>query len=358
MDFRFTDEQAAIQETIRDFMAKECPREVARDLDARQAFPSDLLKRIAALGFCGLTVPDEFGGAGNNLLGAAIIITEIAALSPTLAGAFAAVALRGGSTIANLGSDAQKKRFLPAIGQGKMLFTYALDDMTARADGEELILSGECKSVALAGQADYIITRAGDSCFVVNVRADGLRAREIRQVGFRGAQRYEVTFDGVRLARADMLHGEEQLRTICESRQIENAALCLGIAQGAYDYAANYARERFQFGKPIADFEAIQHMLVDIAVDLRASRLLLYQACSLADQGAPYTLDAAIAELHAVEIERRAALQGLHILGGYGYMMEYDAQRYVRDALSLLEGCDSTAVLKSTVGAMLGLTTE
>ena len=130
------------------------------------------------------------------------------------------------------------------------------------------------------------------------------------------------------------------------------------MAQGAYDYAAHYARERVQFGRPIAQFEAIQHMLVDIAMEIQASRLLLYRAGWLADQGQPFTLEAAMANARAVELARKASLQGLHILGGYGFMMEYDAQRYVRDALALLAGSEPVERLKNEVGVMLGFGAE
>ena len=370
MDFQFTDEQRAIQETIRDFMAKECPREVARDLDARQVFPSELLDKIAALGFCGLNTPEEFGGGGENLLGSIIALEEMATICPTLASAFASVVLRGGCALSKLGSADQKKNFLPKLAQGKTRFTFAIGEpsecIEAIASQDDFVLNGERRFVPLSDQTDYILTRAqskqGTSFFIMNAKAAGLRAKRIDQVGFRGAHLCQVFFGSVRVARADILGGEaflnrgaEQMRTLSELQKIETAALCLGIAQGAYDYAANYARERVQFGKPLAEFEAIQHMLVDIAIDLRASRLLLYQAGALADQGAPCALDASIAHLHAVESARQAALQCLHILGGYGYMMEYDAQRYVRDALALLEGCESTAILKNSIGALLGL---
>lgn len=370
MDFKFTDEQLAIQETIRDFIAKECPRQVARDLDERQVLPIDLLNRIATLGFCGLNTPEEFGGGGENLFGSIIVIEEIAASSPTLASAFASVVLRGGTTISKLGSAEQKKKFLPSIAQGKTLFTFANDEspeMEFALSENDFVLNGACKFVSFADQADYIITLArgkkGATFFIVDAKSEGVRAKQITKLGLRGAHLSQVSFSRVRVSRADILggdpemnHGEEQLPTISEIQQIETAAVCLGIAQGTYDYAANYARARIQFGKTLAEFEAIQHMLVDVAIDARASRLLLYQACGLADQGLPFALESAMAHLHAVESARQAALQCLHILGGYGYMMEYDAQRYVRDALALLEGSESSSVLKNSIGALLGLT--
>ncbi len=348
MDLRLTDEQAAIRETVRDFMAKECPREVARDLDAHAEFPRALLNRIAALGFCGLTAPEEFGGAGDNLLGAAIVVEEIAALAPVLAGAFASATLRGGRVIARLGSDEQKKRWLPALARGELLFTYAEGELALEDSG----LRGICKFVALADEADYVIARVDDSCWILGAKGDGMRIQRVKKLGFRGAHLCRVAFEG---AHCERLGGAEDWHMIASLRQIETSAVCVGIAQGAYDYAAQYARERIQFGKPIVEFEAIQHMLVDMAIDLRATRLLLYQACSLAEHGMPHALEAAVAKARAVELARRAALQTVQILGGYGYMMEYDAQRYVRDALALLDGSTSVEVLKNEIGILLGL---
>ncbi len=346
---RLTDEQRAIQETIRDFMTKECPREVARDLDAREEFPRALLAQIAALGFCGLNVPEEFGGGGADLLGAVIVIEEIAALAPALAGAFAGVTLRGGRAIAQLGSEEQKKRWLPAIARGELLFTYAEGELT----GDACSVWGVCPFVALADQVDYMIARVGDACLVVDPKSDGVRVRSVKKLGLRGAHLCRVTFDG---APGESLGEVEAWRALVPLRHIETTALCVGIAQGAYDYAAQYARERVQFGKPILEFEAIRHMLVDTAMDLRAARLLLYQACSLADQGLPHALEATLAHARGVELARRAALQAVQILGGYGYMMEYDAQRYARDALALLDGSESLEVAKNDIAVLLGLT--
>jgi alkylation response protein AidB-like acyl-CoA dehydrogenase len=370
MDFQFTEEQSAIQETIRDFMAKECPREIARDLDEHRVFPVKWLDKIAALGFCGLNSPEEFGGGGGNFLGSIIVIEEIAALCPTLASAFASVVLCGGWALSTMGSPDQQRKFLPGIVQGKTRFTIATGEPSEPIETlpseDNFVLNGAFKFVPLADQVDYILTLArvkAETCFfIVNARSEGLSTKEIAKVGLRGAHLCQVSFSRVQVSREDLLGGQsglnrgaEQLRTMTELQQMETAALCLGIAQGAYNYAARYARERVQFGKPLVGFEVIQHMLVDIAGELRATRWLLYQAGSMADRGVPCALDAAIAYLHAVQNAREAALQCLHILGGYGYMMEYDAQRYVRDSLSLLEGSVSTAALKNSIGAFLGL---
>ncbi|MCZ7573883.1 MAG: acyl-CoA dehydrogenase family protein [Ardenticatenaceae bacterium] len=382
MDFGLTDEQGFIQETIRKFMARECPREVARDLDDRGRFPGKLLRAIAELGLCALNASEEYGGGDKDLLGSIVVVEELSAMCPPLAAAFSGVTLRGGRIIAEFGNDDQKRRFLPAIAQGALLFTYALIEpvtdvssdikTTAMYEDGAFVLNGSKSFVGLASRANYILTLArtdqavdikqGLAFLLVDAAAPGVQIREIEKVGYRGASLCEVLLNNVAIPEDDLLGGVGQLNRGWEQsafvlalEQIEAAAFGLGIAQGAYDYGAAYARERVQFGQPIAQFEAIQHMFVDMAVAIRASRLLLYQACWLCDQGLPFAVEAAVAQLSATEIARKAALQCLHILGGYGYTMEYDAQRYVRDSLGLLDGIETAEFLKSRVGALLGL---
>ena len=382
MNFHLTDEQEFIQATIRKFIANECPRDVARELDAGRLFPGELLQELAGLGFCGLTVPEEYGGAGRNLLGAIMVIDELATICPTLAGAFAGIALRGGHVISALGSEKQRRDLLPAVADGSILFSYALGDAADRAADDPhptttrhegtFYLSGTRTHVALADQADCLLTLArtdedagpehGSTIFIVDTSLPGIQLTEIEQVGFQGIGLYRVAFDEVSvpaeaiLGGVDRLNrGWEQARQIRAVQHIETAAYGLGIARGAYDYASDYAGERVQFGQPIAQFEAIQHMLVDVATEIRATRLLLYQAGWLADQGRPFGLEAAMAGVRATELARKAALQGLHILGGYGYTTEYDAQRYVRDSLALLDGAETSELLKNRIGELLGL---
>lgn len=355
MDFRLTDEQEFIRDTIRKFIVRECTREAARAIDEEAAFPADLLRKLAATGFCGLNNPEAYGGGDRNLLGAAIVIEELAAVSPPLAGAFSRIALCGGKIISELGSDAQKQKWLPGIADGSLLFTSAMDDdseeATAVREGGAFRLNGSKTHVPLGKHATHILTLAGTSLFVVEAASPGIQIEEIEQIGYRGASPCRVAFESVRVPVAHVLG--EQPRYLQAVEQIEAAALGVGLAQGAYDYAANYARERVQFGQPIAQFEAIQHMLVEVAMELRSARWLLYHACWLADQQQPFALEAAMAKARAVELARTASLRGLHILGGYGFMMEYDAQRYVRDALALLS--EPVETLKSEVGALLGL---
>lgn len=353
-------------------MARECPREKVHELDEKGTFPGELLAKIAGMGLCSLTVPEAYGGAGQDLLGAAITIEEIATLSPSLAGLVAGVTFNGGQLISQLGSSAQKERFLPEITEGSLVFTLAMDGtlhesrLGAFVSGDGFVLNGRLPHVSLAQRADYLITQAfrdeGSTLFLVPVKAPGLFVHETEMVGARGAGLAEVVFEDVLVKAEDVLGGPAcidqgmgQAGVVAAVDHLAIAALGLGLAQGAYAYTAGYAAERVQFGQPIGQFEAIQHMLVDLAVDIRSTRWLLYQACWLAGQGKPFALEAAVVRLRAGQLARQAGLFSVHILGGYGYMAEYDAQRYLRDALVLFSGGVTTDLLKNEIGRLLGL---
>jgi len=381
--FGLTEEQQLIRDTVREFMAGECPREKARELDEQGAFPGELLQKVAGLGFCSLTVPQEFDGAGPNLLGAAIVVEEIARTCPTLAAAFASTTFRGGQVLSSLGSSAQKKDLLPQLAAGSLLFSYALSEprgKTSRAEaptcavmeGDVFVLTGTKTFVRLAEEADHLLTlaRTGSdaeadsvaSVFLVPASDRGVRSQAIESLGHRGAGISTVTFEGVRLGTdrilggCDQLHrGAEQVRLLAALDQLAVSAEAVGLAHGAYAYAAEYAAERVQFSRPITEFEAIQHKFVEMAIAIRSTRLLLYEACWRADMGVSFQLEAGMASLRATSLARRVALESLHILGGQGYMLESDAQRYLRDSLVLFSGGEGSGWLKSSVGALLGV---
>lgn len=380
MDFQLSDDQRDIMDTIKKFTARDCPREFVRELDSKGEYPRKLIDMIAEMGFCGLTVEEKYGGAGRNVLGAVLVAEELSAVYPALAGAFIASAFCGGINISNLGSEEQKRKFLPGLAQGSLLFTYGMSeggpDMTpektiAFREGGKFVLNGNKSFVRLADRADFILTlartgqdqdkRKGLTIFIVNGKDSAVTVKAVEKLGYNGLSLCEVHFDHVLLPEEHILggigglnRGWEQCLKITETEHLEIAACSLGIAQGAFDYAASYSRERVQFGKPIVKFESIQHMLADMAMDIKAARLMTYQAGWLADEGRPCALEAAMARTYASEMARRASLQCLQILGGYGYTMEYDAQRYLRDSTVLLGG-GTAETLKGSVGDLLGL---
>lgn len=377
-------EQLAIQNAIRKFVRQECPRDIAHALAAQAAFPTDAWRKLLRLGFHSLTVPAAYGGGGPDLTSAAVVIAEIAAAAPVLAAAFASVALYGGQALSLLGSEEQEERLLPAIAAGDLSFTLALSEpplastpttVTPTADG--LILRGGKAFVGLADRADFIWTSAVDAegeitLLLVPTSAAGVSWQATDMVGFHGAGVFAVDFAAVRVGADDIVGGplekatkvvttsSGQIAVLVAIEHITQTALALGIAAGAYEYAADYARQRRQFDHALIDFEAIQHLLVDLAVEIEAVRLLLWRATALADAGGDYAghdfaLAAAMARLRAGDLARQAGLQAVQILGGYGYTVEYDAERALRDALTLLSGNETPALLRDDIGRLLAL---
>lgn len=384
MDFEFTEELKATQNTIRKFISRECTREAARELDNKGDFPEILLKKIADMGICGLTVAEEYNGVGSDILAAVVVAEELSAINPALAGAFIGSAFCGGKNISVLGNEDQKKKYLPGIAEGSLLFTYGITEpdfdyssipfikTEALIDGDTFVLNGTKNFVRLADHADYILTlvctdnteevQKGLSFIIIDMKSPGISINKIGTVGFNSLGLYELIFKNVSVPTGNVLggfnelnRGLDQYMKIMESEHLEIAACSLGIAQGAYEYAKNYAKERVQFGKPIVKFQAIQNMLVEMATSIRASRLLTYQAGWLADHGESCILEATMARTYAAEAARKICLQCMQILGGYGYAMEYDVQRYFRDAMVILGGGKTAEVLKNSMGPLLDL---
>jgi alkylation response protein AidB-like acyl-CoA dehydrogenase len=379
MDFALTEEQGFIRDTIQKVVAKECEREAIKRMDEEKIFPENLFRKVADIGLCALTVPEAYGGGGPNTLGAVIVTAELAAIYPALAGIFATQCLCGGQVIADLGTEAQKKRYLPGVIDGSALMTLALMEpeqgyeetgsrTTARADGENLILDGTKTFVRMADRAAFMITRVtigspgGVPAFViVDVSSPGIGIRSLEQVGFHGMSLCEVSLSSVAIPVSERLGGDANASTeqkkweqVMSAEHLAVAACGMGLARGAYDYALNYARERVQFGRPIIKFGAIQEMLVDMAQQTRVANLLTCQAASMVDQGRDCLAEILQARLAATEAARKAALHGVQIFGGYGYAMEYDAQRYLRDAMVLLSGGGTRQVLSNTLGFLWG----
>jgi alkylation response protein AidB-like acyl-CoA dehydrogenase len=379
MDFALTEEQRFIKDTVQKFVARECERETIKRMDEKGEFPEDLFRKVADIGLCALTVPQAYGGGGPNALGAVIVTAELASIYPPLAGTFATHSLCAGKVLADLGTDEQKNRYLSGIADGSKLTTVALMEpdqgyeetgkrTVARQDGECIILNGTKSFVRLADQASLIITLAfaesGDEApafLIVDTKTPGMGIRAMKQVGFHGMSLCEVSLNAVAISAGERLGGDgdvpaaqKRWEQVMGAEHLAVASCGLGVARGAYDYALRYARERVQFGRPIIKFGAIQEMLIDMAQQVRIASLLTYQAASLVDQGNDCLAEIIQARLAAAEAARKTSLHGVQIFGGYGYAMEYDAQRYLRDAIVLLSGGGTRQVLSHTLGVLWG----
>jgi alkylation response protein AidB-like acyl-CoA dehydrogenase len=372
-----------LRETMARFIEKECPKEVVRKLDEADVFPSEIFSKLSMLGVLGLTVPEEYGGTGRDLFGAITVLEIISSRFPALGWAFVQAVFYGGETVSKLGSHSQKGRYLPEIVSGRRLFSYALTEPNAGSDaasaatsatpeGDEFVINGTKTFITGADAAGTlnILTRTdkdvdkhkGLSMFLVDSPSHGMLIRPIKKLGYKCSSYCEIVLEGVRVGKENILGGPEmlnqgwpQLLSTLDVEHLEVAACGLGIAEGSYQDALKYAQERFQFGKPIGKFQAVSHQLADLATEIAASRMLLYRACSILEQDRPAPLESTQAKLFATETAKKAALAAMQIMGGYGYSMEFDAQRCLRDSLALIVGGGTSEILRNVIARKIGL---
>jgi alkylation response protein AidB-like acyl-CoA dehydrogenase len=381
MDFAHSPEQRMLISSLREFLARETPREVVSEYDTLDKPPMHLLEKMKELGIYGLTVPEEFGGAGRCLLEAAMMVEELSRVWPALAWLYIGSTFYGGENINRLGSLEQKKMFLPGIASGDLLFAYALTEPEAGSDtlsirlkaereGDIFRLDGTKTFVSLPDYADWIIVlgrtekgedrRHGLTLFLVDRQSKGLLFNKMEKLGYRGSTLCEIVFDGVEapleniLGGPEMLHrGWEQLVKTLDVEHLEIAACGVGVAQGAFELAKDYAAQRVQSGRPIVKFQAVAHMLADMATSIHASRLMMHHCCWLIEQGQPAGLEACMAKYYATETAKKCSLDALQIFGGIGYTMDCDIQRYVRDSLVLTIGGGTSQILKNLISNLI-----
>ena len=342
MDFRPSEAERVTRQAVREFADREIAPHVMA-WDEAQAFPLDLVPRLAALGLLGIQFPERYGGAGLTAVEYCICIEELASVDPAVALTVAAHNGLAAAHIAMFGSDAQKERWLTPLARGEMLGAWALTEPDAGSDAGSLrtratpeaggwTLDGTKSFTTHAGVAGLTVVmavtnpdkeRRGISAFVVERDTPGMSAgRKENKLGARASLTAETRFDGCRVAR-DQLLGREgrgfiNALQVLDAGRIGIAALSVGLAQGAFDAARRYARERRQFGQALATFQAIQWKLADMATGIEASRLLTYRAAYLKDQRRPTTRESLMAKLYASEVAVRAADECVQIHGATG----------------------------------------
>lgn len=383
MDFNLTEEQKMLRKTMTRFIEKECPKEAIRELDEADIFPSEIFSKLSKLGVLGLTIPVEYGGTGRDLFSAITVLEMLSTRFPALGWAFVQAVFYGGETISKLGSEAQKERYLPEIASGERLFSYGLTEPNAGSDaasvatfaapeGDGFVINGTKTFITgadVAGTLNILMRtdknvdkHKGLSMFLIDCPMEGLTIRPIKKLGYKCSSYCEVILEDVRVTKECILGGPEmlnqgwpQLLSTLDVEHLEVAACGLGVAEGAYQEALQYARERTQFGKPIGKFQGVSHQLADLATEIAASRMLLYHACWMLEQDRPAPLESTQAKLFATETARKAALAAMQILGGYGYSMEFDAQRFLRDSLALVIGGGTPEILRNVIARKIGL---
>ena len=364
MDFDLSEEQRLIKETASSFVTKEV-KPCAHRLDRDAVYPTDLIRRLGEIGFMGICTPQEFGGAGADLVSYVIAMEAIskgwASLSVIMSVQNSLVC----APIVRFGSAAQKKKYLASLASGEKLGCYALTEPGAGSDagsiqtqakrvGSEYLLNGSKIFTTNGSHANLAIVYAvtnperekkGISAFLVETNTPGFVVGKLEdKLGLRASDTASIHLDNCRVPLENLLGGEGDgfriaLATL-DGGRIGIAAQALGIAQGCLEEALAHAKEREQFGQAIANFQAIQWMLADMATETDAARLMTYRAAWLAQQGKNFTKEAAMAKLFAAEACNRIAYKALQIHGGYGYTKEFAVERFFRDAriTTLYEG--------------------
>ncbi|WP_411953258.1 acyl-CoA dehydrogenase [Alkalibacillus sp. S2W] len=379
MDFTLTEEQEMTRKMVRDFAeAKIQPRAI--DIDVNAEFPEDLFKEMGELGLLGIPYPDEYGGSGGDTITYALSVEEIGRVCGSTGLSYAASVSLGSSPIYQFGTEEQKQKFLVPLAKGEALGSFGLTEpnagsdaagtkTTATVDGDDFIINGEKCYITNASYAKQIIVTAVTgkdergkniiSAIVVPTDTEGLTITDnYDKMGVRGSNTAEIVLEDVRVPRENLLgdpeKGFKQFLQTLDGGRISIGALGLGIAQASLDRALAYAQERQQFGQPISSFQAIQFKLADMATEIELARNIVLKAAWLKDQGKPFSKEAAMAKLTATETAFRAANQAIQIHGGYGYMREYEVERYLRDAKLLEIGEGTSEIQRLVIARQLG----
>ena len=377
MDFDLSPEQELIRDTVRTF-ARERVEPIAAELDRDGRFPYELVAELAGLGLMGLPIPEEYGGAGGDTLSYAIAIEELTRIDSSVAITVAAHTSLGTMPILLYGTEEQKRRWLPDLASGRRLAAFGLTEPDAGSDAgatrttAELrdgswIVNGSKLFITNAGTditwGVTITARTGDDAITNVVVENGTPGYTIsspmKKLGWRASDTRELSFEDCAVPEENLLGergaGFRQFLEILDGGRISVAAMGVGLAQGAYDLAHAYAKERVQFGKPIASFQAIMFKLADMATEIEAGRGMVYKAAWLKDAGRPFAREAAMAKLYTGELSNRVANAALQIHGGFGYMDESAISRLYRDQKILEIGEGTNEVQRMVIARHLGL---
>jgi short/branched chain acyl-CoA dehydrogenase len=372
-----TPEHELVRRTVREF-AQERVAPVAEELDRESRFPYELVAEMAELGLMGMTIPEEYGGGGTDTLSYAIAVEELTRVDSSVAITVAAHHSLGTLPIYYFGTDEQRREWLPDLASGKKLGAFGLTEPGAGSDAGSTRTTAELQDGRwIVNGSKIFITNAGTditACVTITARTgddevsnivvpNGTAGYEIskpmKKIGWHASDTRELSFRDCAVPEGNLLgergNGFHQFLEILDGGRISVAAMGVGLAQGAYDLAFKYAHDRQQFGRPIAQFQAIQFKLADMAVEIEAGRALTYKAAWLKDQGRPFAKEAAMAKLYTGEMSHRVVNQALQIHGGYGYMDEFAISRLYRDQKILEIGEGTNEVQRMVIARHLGL---
>ncbi|MBI4370909.1 MAG: acyl-CoA dehydrogenase family protein [Elusimicrobia bacterium] len=382
MDYELSDAQKTVRDSVRRFAeARIKPR--AHELDEKEEFSAELTREMGELGVFGLTVPEEFGGQGLDYLSYVIAVEELARVDGSHAATVAAGVSLGVAPVMYFGNAEQKKKYLPRLAAGQGLFAFGLTEPEAGSDSrgsKTKAVQNPDGSWTLDGakifitngsspMTDGVIVQAVSgraeggapefTCFIVEKGTPGFTTKTMhKKLMWRASNTAELYFSGVKVPASAMLgakgEGSRQMLKTLDSGRLSIGAMGLGCAQGAYEAALSYAKQRCQFGKPLSKFQAIAFKLADMALKIEHARTFLYRACWLRDTGRSFATESAMAKLYCSEVAQWVANEAVQIHGGYGLMKEFDVERFYRDQRLLQIGEGTSEIQRLVISRAIG----
>ncbi len=374
MDFDMTESQRAMKDALRAFLLKECPIAYVRQCDEAERYPSELFAKLAAQGWLGLPIPEAYGGTGGSCTDLAVFLEELATHFEAAANIYYTTIVIAADALSHFGSEAQKRDLLPRLARGEIRFAFSLSEPNSGSDaaslrtravrrGDEWVIDGQKMFCSCAQVADYILLMArtnadapkhdGISMILLDPKTPGVEIRRLKKLGLLPMDLNEIFLTDVRVP-ADRVVGEVDRgwRNVLKTLDYERCCLSavnVGAARSCLDKALAYTKEREQFGQKIAQFQLTRAKLADMEMEIDAARLLLYRSATLVDRGIPNNKESAIANLYSSEAYVRAALNGMRLMGGWGYLMEFDMQRHFRDSKLAENGGGTSEILRIVI---------
>ena len=384
MDFGEPEHIGMLRDSIRRMLDRHAPRDRMAHWDEVDKVPRALMDPIVELGVCGMTIPEEYGGTGRDILATMITVEELSRRSMVIGTLYLMNACYGSMNILASGSEEQKRRMLPRFANGEILFAYGLSEPDVGSDlasvrtrahrlGDKVVINGSKRWCSGAESADYIyaLVRSGEpaaryknlSLVMIPPTAKGVTLTHIPAMGARGLNTNDVSLDNVEISIDDVVGGAEGWNNgwaklvgpALEVEKLEVAAMALGIASQAVDDAWEYSQQRRQFDKRICAIQSVRHMLADAQTKLAAARLMLYRGCWLADNNLPCSAETSMAKMFVCETGLEIVLTCQQVMGAYGYAKGFDMERYVRDMLLMPIIGGSTAIQKNNIANRMGL---
>lgn len=374
MDFSLTEDQRLTREALRKLLARECPPEYVRACDEQERYPAELFAVLARENWLGMPIPEAHGGSGGSCMDLVLFLEEFASHFEAGANIYYTTIVIAADALSHFGTDEQKRALLPRLARGEIRFAFSLSEPNSGSDaaslrtravreGDQFVINGQKMFCSCAQVADYILLMArtdpaapkhdGISMILLDPKTPGVEVKRLKKLGLKPMDLNEIFLADVRVPAANVV-GEVNRgwRNVLKTLDYERCCLSavnVGAAQSALDKAVRYVKEREQFGQKISQFQLTKAKLADMQMEIDAARLLLYRSAWLVDQGQDNPRESAIANLASSETYVRTALNGMRLMGGWGYLMEFDMQRHFRDSKLAEIGGGTSEILRLVI---------